>query len=337
MKLLKRYTQRVLGWPVEYWRRRRSSHYEKIYLTTLQPFSRNLLYCPSGTGNTSVVELVKHIQNTDKVIWSYWHQENLPCTVALCLKSWRVANPDYCICVLTPSTLLQFVQATDLPRAFEHLPAQRQTEYIRLSLLEKYGGVWLDATVITTAPLNADWDPKTYDVGGFYADHFTTDSAHPVLESWFISAPKNSPLIRNWKREFYEGLSVAFDSFYIDALRKQNFDFQKIHDPVYLAVFCSFLRVTYQTSYHLRCIPASNNAASGPLYYLYSAGWNSAQALKYLIGGHHHAAGVIKLRGVERDLLGSNWHRIKRSSIVGCLLSYPNMIIDVKCGSATPR
>eukprot|EP00435_Cladocopium_sp_Y103_P038636 s224_g10.t1 len=66
----------------------------------------------------------------------------------------RRLNPGWTVHVLDQETVWRFISREDLPRGFDRLKIQHRSDAIRLALLVKYGGVWLDATVLLLRPLN---------------------------------------------------------------------------------------------------------------------------------------------------------------------------------------
>ena len=68
-----------------------------------------------------------------------------------------------------------------------------------------FGGIWLDASTILTAPL--DWvlqaqQAQGSEYLGFYLQRFTTSTQYPVVENWFMAAAPGSAFVTAWQREF---------------------------------------------------------------------------------------------------------------------------------------
>lgn len=89
------------------------------------------------------------------VIWTYWEQgwQTAPLVCQICIESWELTNPE-----LT----LHKVSAADLPALLPHLcrwerfwelPPGQRSDLVRLALLEKFGGIWVDATLFSGAPV----------------------------------------------------------------------------------------------------------------------------------------------------------------------------------------
>lgn len=95
-----------------------------------------------------------------KIIWSFWKTlpgspKVLQLFVDACLASWKALNPEYEIRVLDDETVHEFLTAEDLPQTFDFLTIQHKSDAIRLALLLKYGGVWLDTTTLMTHSLES--------------------------------------------------------------------------------------------------------------------------------------------------------------------------------------
>lgn len=80
-----------------------------------------------------------------------------------------------------------------------------KSDVIRMELLYKYDGIWMDASTI----LNRSLDEllavnlrNRYDMVAFYRDVSTIDKHYPIIETWFMAVPKNSDFIKRWLHYF---------------------------------------------------------------------------------------------------------------------------------------
>lgn len=135
-------------------------------------------------------------------VWSFWQgQDSL--TVNLCIASWRKHLPSdrFHINVLNEQTIGDYVD-TSHPCFHVDKPALR-SDYLRLQLLDRYGGVWLDASVLLTRPLD-EWDFLRGEItkrsfNAFYnPSNMSSTCSYPVIETAFMAAPKGHPLVRDW-------------------------------------------------------------------------------------------------------------------------------------------
>lgn len=102
----------------------------------------------------------KELPNLVKIIWQYWGQgfskEELPEVVQACFDSVDKYKGDYIVVRLCDDNLLEYIE---LPKEVWEkyrtgiVGATHFTDLIRIALLTAYGGVWLDATILLTAPL----------------------------------------------------------------------------------------------------------------------------------------------------------------------------------------
>ena len=183
--------------------------------------------------------------------------------VKLALHTWYKWNPDYLICFIIGDDISYYINTKEFPKKYGSSMHQHKADIIRLALLEKYGGIWLDSTIFLNKSLSETWDPKNYDIGGYYAEFFTTNIEKPVFENWFISAPKKSPLIKKWKEEFFKAVDSPSKKDFIIELEK-TVDLQNIDDKEYLMMHCCFLKIINEHEYKLKLF----NATDGPFFYL---------------------------------------------------------------------
>ena len=81
----------------------------------------------------------------------------------------------------------------------DRLPKALQADLIRLLLLEKYGGVWSDATVLCRHPLER-WLPQLVEPSGFFA--FDRPAETRPMANWFMAATPENYLVKRLREEF---------------------------------------------------------------------------------------------------------------------------------------
>ena len=102
----------------------------------------------------------KKIENSEKIIWQYWGQgfskNDVPEVVQMCFDSIDSYKGDYKIIRLCDDNLFEYIEfPNDVWEKYRSgvVGATHFTDLIRIALLTAYGGVWLDATILLTAPL----------------------------------------------------------------------------------------------------------------------------------------------------------------------------------------
>ena len=93
-------------------------------------------------------------------IWMLWDKgiENAPLHVKQCYQSWVVKNPDHCVKILNLKEAETLINRNDIidNTTWSTMSIQAKSDVIRAFLLWKFGGIWVDATVLCLKPLN-DW------------------------------------------------------------------------------------------------------------------------------------------------------------------------------------
>ncbi len=132
-----------------------------------------------------------------KIIWSAWLQglDNAPEMVKVCLESQRAHLPGYDVRVLDIDNYTQWV---DLPEEVTDkyrkglIPPASFSDLLRLAVLRKYGGVWMDATVYCSGFDNGQlitrWQRIMQSELTLFR-YFRKGMLQPVgLSTWFVAA-----------------------------------------------------------------------------------------------------------------------------------------------------
>lgn len=137
-----------------------------------------------------------------KKIWIYWHQgwDQAPPLVQQAKNSWSKLNYGYEIHALDQVTLFDFIEfppTIHLQR--KDLNVQKIAALGRLALLAKYGGVWVDATVVCNRPLDT-W-LADYHTAQFFA--FRNPRPDRLMANWFIAAEPQSIILQRLYESFF--------------------------------------------------------------------------------------------------------------------------------------
>lgn len=140
--------------------------------------------------------LTRHTPQTTPVkkIWICWLQgeENAPDIVKSCIQSVRRQMPDYEIILITNDNMSQYITFPDYiykKKKKDRITNIQFSDILRISLLKQYGGIWLDATVFLSAPL----DKKITD-SEFFAYH---SNIHLKNNSWLLQSAPHHLLMEN--------------------------------------------------------------------------------------------------------------------------------------------
>ena len=134
-------------------------------------------------------------------VYTFWEpQESMPLYLQLCMETWKKFLPNATIVVLNYKNLGEFLDVRELglnlfsDRRFSFMHV---SDVLRVALLAKYGGVWLDAdTIILSRDAEKIFLPDKKHRTAFFGD---TNGAG--CYSAFINAPPYSVCMGLW-REF---------------------------------------------------------------------------------------------------------------------------------------
>ena len=148
-----------------------------------------------------------------KIIWLCWFQGELHSSLQKlnkqCIHQWRKFNWDCDVVVLTYATINKYVpEFFDILNKSPKRTFQAQSDLLRLLLLYKHGGVWVDSSVYPVKPLRQ-----------FYRDivNQTNFFAYRVnnqlrTSSWFLCVDESHHyLVSAWMEKFIENFISLSD------------------------------------------------------------------------------------------------------------------------------
>lgn len=135
-----------------------------------------------------------------KVIWFCWLQglEQVPPIVMACYRSLRQHLSDREIRVVTEENWSGFVELPEhivLRWEKKQMPPALFTDLLRLQLLIRYGGTWIDSTVLCTGTAHAK---ELLDADLFLFQYRPPESSPATFEgisNWFITSCTNNPVL----------------------------------------------------------------------------------------------------------------------------------------------
>jgi hypothetical protein len=201
----------------------------------------DLSRCPPLTSNT-------------KRIWAYWHTgiKGMPLFVQQNIKMWKAVSPDWEIRSLQGADpndechISKFVPPDMLPKYFDKMLVQKQSDAARLAVMRLHGGVYMDCTILLFEPLEMNYwhyvdrkptDPQRKAMVGHYYDWYSLPGRKDGFEIWMIVAKAEEPIIVAWHDLFLKLLEEGPTPFIrnetsgeLNALFK-GVDFSKIDQP----------------------------------------------------------------------------------------------------------
>lgn len=241
-----------------------------------------------------------------RIVWAYWNGDTLPLLVQRCVDSWAHFNPHFSIRVLNDEKLAEYLP--EIPPQLQSHPVAKRSDWIRLELLRRYGGIWLDASTVLTQPL--DWvleeqQKVQADFVGYFLDRFTTQPQCPVVENWFMAAPPASPFINDLHREFSQQVITRSNEEYVGYLKQQGVYeqvLQNIDSPNYLSQHLAIQHVLHGDKSYRLCLA---KAEDGPFFLHIHGDFRRTPLKLRLMFSRLQGAPVplIKLRSPDRKRL----------------------------------
>jgi len=150
-----------------------------------------------------------------KKIWVFWDSETPPKNVLQIYKYHKRILKTWDIELLNNKTIHKYIKKEEFPSNYNNLIIQAKSDWIRLYLLKKYGGVWMDSTIILNSEeaLNQLYDKtiqEKSEFSGFTYKSDVKDNIYTYIENWFIMCPKNSNLISKWYDEYTHAIDIGF-------------------------------------------------------------------------------------------------------------------------------
>lgn len=248
-------------------------------------------------------------QEIPKNIWTYWDAKDLPEFVSKCIDKWKRLHPDWSITVLNPENLKDYLPETDIFKLKFADTKPRQSDFVRLHVMPKYGGVWSDASVVPTR--SWDWvrEEKGVDFVGYYRKGSTNKPEYPVVESWFFACPKGSNFVSKMRDEMMTMNTLEKEADYKDHVKARGVDIQDIPQPDYLNIYLAAQAVmqTQMTPDEIKNKIRVYPSEDGPFKHSVTNNWEPAESVKSLCALETtQMPEMIKIYGLERNAMDEN-------------------------------
>lgn len=137
------------------------------------------------------------INEDNKYVWFCWLQgmDKAPDIVKACLESQKKRLKDRTFVIITTDNYTEYIS---LPKYIEEKYAKRIipnalfADLIRVELLIKYGGTWIDSTVMITGD---NYPKEIFDCPIFLPRYISPNGAWRGISNWMITANRNNHLL----------------------------------------------------------------------------------------------------------------------------------------------
>lgn len=244
-----------------------------------------------------------------KIIWHYWEQgwDNAPFVVQECLKSLKHYAPDWEIINLDKKSLNNYIDLPSKIFKIEDFPIQPISDLIRILLLKKYGGVWIDATTY----LNVNLTNFLYNIEcDFFC--FWRWSNKTTMSTWFMAAKEDSCIAKIMSEEFTNYLTSD------DFINNNKKYFKKWRgSPNYYVFHKLFEQLSHKNLIFMKKIQEMPFIDSTPMLQSVFSGWNKDVPLEIAINVFNNLP-MVKLS----HSIGIN--EFNKNSVLGLLMKKMN-------------
>lgn len=184
---------------------------------------------------------------------------------------------------------------------------EHRSDFIRLSYLEKYGGIWMDASIIVLRPIyewlsdmhkkyNIKKDDKDILIG------FGCPFDSSIMENWLFYCSPHCSFVKLWKEEYLIAVKIGFEKYCIKNNYILDNHFSNLSTMLpYLTQHLCFCKVFLEKKYNTKIF--IQPSCDGPFQYLCKNQMESEKGISYLNSIQKRNLKkqyFIKLRGSER-------------------------------------
>lgn len=188
----------------------------------LEPFLMNK-YMPVLLARKAYYEKQELDRQHSNIVWFSWLQglEQAPPIVKVCYQSLKQNLTDREIKVIDENNWRDYVNMPEhIIRRWElkQMPPAHFSDFLRLQLLTRYGGTWIDSTVLCTGAEHA----KMYLDADLFVFQYTPIERFPDsfdgISSWFITSCSNHTLLlilRDMLSAYWKDYDITLDYYLI--------------------------------------------------------------------------------------------------------------------------
>jgi hypothetical protein len=236
----------------------------------------------------------------------YWHSQKPPALVVHNLEKLRELHPEWDICMFDQSRAER--ELAGFPKDIaKNLSVTGISDWVRVALIAKFGGVWMDATILLRKPLN---QLKLFDFNlpklqGFSTPGHTCldgDSCN-IMENWMFCAPKAHPLVLAWKAEYERALYMGVSKYCFEVAGPHIKCHHLMKALPYLTQHASMVKILATRSdkdLERPVLKKSEGYSSAPFHLLNEHNYFSLSLVAGLAWKKNPGFDVVKLRGTDR-------------------------------------
>ena len=156
--------------------------------------------------------------NATRILWGYWHdgRDAMPGLCQLAVRSWQVRNPDWKVIIVSDHNYRQYLSPSDVPSTFASLKVQHRSDIVRLAVLIRYGGLYLDASYLVLKGFDNLWDTAFQNNDLFLVTALTLQRSEIdfPLNALILAPRPANPLLMKWRKRILDYLENPCTSLY---------------------------------------------------------------------------------------------------------------------------
>jgi len=245
-----------------------------------------------------------------KVVYGYWDNLEGNDIIKAHINTWyRNIPKGWKIEIISKKTVHKYVE-NDFLEKYKDINTVRFSDFLRLYLLSKYGGVWMDASTILIdgnflENYRNEMIEKKIDILLYEFKSHSIEN-QPYLENWFFISPKGSIFMTDLYNEFTKAYDMGFLEYKYQVLApKINFD--NIMIPKKSTYHMQHGIIIYLLKENPQKYNMSIKDAEESMFKAQKiTNWDSEKLIKYIINNHNwNDYYAIKLVGFNRQPIES--------------------------------
>lgn len=166
----------------------------------------------------------------EQKIWLFWWQgyDNAPLIVKKCIQSVKENSNGHEVVLLTKENWKDYAELPDyiiIKMSQKKISLTHFSDILRMELLSRHGGVWLDATIFVRAPI-----PDNYFSMRYFTVHYRNSSSRITRGKWtgFCQGSTQNQIIQNYCHDifhsYWQSYNSLIDYFLIDYVMRYGYD-----------------------------------------------------------------------------------------------------------------